>query len=273
MLLKDRVAIITGGSSGMGRAMAHMFADEGCSVAIVDIQTEKGEKIEADISKKGGNATFVQCDVTKSDQVQKMVDQVISKYKKVDILVNCAGGITGKEAGNDFIENVSEERWHTIVDLNLTSVFLCTKAVLPHMKKRKYGRIINFSSIGAVQPVGPGTPYHTAKAGILGFTYDLASQVGPFNILVNAILPGVIRTEFWEPLLTKITDREGFFANISKEIVPLGRMGTAEEVAGAALFLASDLASHVTGTTLNVTGGMPLKPFTGTSSEITKSKA
>lgn len=272
MLLKNKVGIVTGGSSGMGSAMARMFAEEGCSVAIVDIQTAKGEKIAAEISGKGGNAIFVQCDVTKEDQVQKMVDQVISKYGKVDILVNNAGGLPGAEAGRDYIENVSEERWDEILDLNLKSVFLCCKAVVPHMKTRKYGRIINISSIGAVQPVGPGIHYHTAKAGVLGLTHDLASQVAPFKILVNAILPGLIRTAFWDPLLTKIADKERFFADLGRERLPLQTMGTPEEVAGAALFLASDLSSHVTGTHIYVTGGLPLAPFTGASAKITASK-
>jgi len=257
MLLKDRVAIITGGAKGMGRGMAVKFAEEGCSVAIADIAIKEAEEAVAEIKKKGGNGLAIKCDVTNGQQVGDTVEKVVKKYGKIDILVNNAGGI----APHVPVEDITEEAWDRVLALNLKSVFLFCKFVVPQMKKRKYGKIINLSSIGAVQPPAHEIHYNTAKAGILGFTWDLATALAPLNICVNAILPGPVRTSFYDHNIGSFTEeqKDTFFAALGKK-VPMQRAGTPEDLAGAALFLASELSAYITGQTLYVSGGLPLLP-------------
>lgn len=260
MLLSGRVAIITGGAKGIGRGIALKFAEEGCSVAIADISLKEAKNTLAEVNKRGREGLAIQCDVTNRQQVRQTVDKVIDKWGKIDILVNNAGGMTSAPLP---IEDVSEELWDKVQDLNLKSVFLFSQAVVPHMKARKYGRIINLSSAAAINPPAHVVTYHTAKAGVLGLTLDLAHALAPFNICVNAILPGPIRTEFYEPMIGSMSAKEqdNFFEELGKGDIPLQRVGTPEDVAGAALFLASELASYVTGDTLLVSGGSPLRPF------------
>jgi NAD(P)-dependent dehydrogenase (short-subunit alcohol dehydrogenase family) len=259
MLLADRVAIITGGAKGMGRGIAFKFAEEGCSVAIADISMKEANDTLAAILKKGREGLSIQCDVTKSEQVRDTVDKVINKFGKVDILVNNAGGLSPTPP----IEHIAEEEWDKALALNLKSNFLFCKFVVPHMKNRKYGKIINLSSIGAINPPAHAIPYNTAKAGVIGFTYDLAFALAPFNIYVNAILPGPVRTSFYDHTIGSMTEKEkdAFFEGIGKNKVPLQRVGTPEDIAGAALFLASKLSDYVTGETLLVSGGLPLGPY------------
>jgi 3-oxoacyl-[acyl-carrier protein] reductase len=267
VLLTNRVAIITGGAVGIGRGIALKFAEEGCSVVIADILESEGKKTVEEVSKKGKDGVFVQCDVTDNRQVQDMVGKAISKFGKVDILVNNAGGIPGIIPGGSIVD-ITEEQWDKILDLNLKSTFLCCKATVPHMKERKYGKIINLSSIGVVQPPDSVIHYHAAKGGVLGLTSNLAFDLAPFNICVNAILPGPVRTPFYEPVVGSKTDKEkdAFFAEIAKKAVPLRRVGTPEDIAGAALFLASELSAYVTGESLYVAGGIPLSPHGDTTS-------
>ncbi len=257
MLLKDRVAIITGGAKGMGCGMALKFAEEGCSVAIADIAMKEAEEAVVKIKKAGGNGIAVKCDVTNGQQVGDTVDKVVKKYGKIDILVNNAGAI----AAHVPIEDLTEESWDKVLALNLKSDFLFCKYVVPHMKKRKYGKIINLSSIGAVQPPAHEIHYNTAKAGVIGFTTDLANALAPFNINVNCILPGPIRTSFYDHNIGSLTEeqKDMFFAGLGKK-VPLQRVGTPEDMAGAALFLASELSAYITGQALYVAGGLPLLP-------------
>jgi NAD(P)-dependent dehydrogenase (short-subunit alcohol dehydrogenase family) len=258
MLLADRVAIITGGAKGMGRGMAIKFAEEGCSVAIADISIKEANDTLAEVLKRGREGLAIKCDVTKAEQVRETVDKVINKFGKIDILVNNAGGLPITPP----IEDITEEDWDKVLALNLKSDFLFCKFVVPHMKKRKYGKIINLSSIGAVNPPAHAIHYNTAKAGVIGFTYDLAHVLAPFNIYVNAILPGPIRTSFYDHMLGSKSEEEkdAFFEGIGKNAVPLQRIGTPEDIAGAALFLASELSDYVTGHPLYVTGGIPLLP-------------
>jgi NAD(P)-dependent dehydrogenase (short-subunit alcohol dehydrogenase family) len=261
VLLSDRVAIITGGAVGIGRGIALKFAAEGCSVVIADINAREGKKTAAEVSKKGGEGIFISCDVTIGRQVQDMVDNTISKFGKIDILVNNAGGVPDPKGS---LAEVSEEQWDRSLNLNLKSVFLCCQAVVPHMKKSKYGKIINISSLGAVHPAVSVVHYHAAKAGVLGLTYNLAFELAPFNIAVNAILPGPIRTPFWEPVTKDIPDKDAYFAEIARKEVPMQRVGTPEDIAGAALFLASELSAFVSGETINVAGGLPQLPHSVT---------
>ncbi len=255
MLLANRVAIITGGAAGMGRAMAHRFAEEGCTIVISDISESWGQKTAAEVSKIGSEAIFVQCDVTNNSQVQDMVNAAIGKFGKIDILVNNAGALGTLWS----LEEVTEEDWDKILDLNLKSVFLCCKAVVPFMKEHDYGRIINIASMGAVSPPRPVVHYHAAKAGVISLTQNMALELVSYNIRVNTIVPGPIQTEYYEPRLKNMTDaqREAYFATKGKT-TPMQRMGKPEEIAAVALFLVTESSSYITGEAINVAGGLPL---------------
>jgi NAD(P)-dependent dehydrogenase (short-subunit alcohol dehydrogenase family) len=251
MLLEDRVAIVTGGSRGIGRGIALKFASEGCRVAVSDILMEEAKDTVSEIVKRGSEGIAIECNATSAPQVSAMVEQVVNRFGKIDILVNNAGGLPSRAP----VEDMSEEEFDNVVALNLKSTFLGCKYVVPHMKARKYGKIVNISSLGATVPPSSNVHYHSGKAGVLGLTVDLAAGLAADNIYVNAIIPGPIRTAFFG---SRLND-DAFFKELGKT-VPLGRVGTPEDIAGAALFLASDLSSFVTGEFINVTGGLPLGP-------------
>jgi 3-oxoacyl-[acyl-carrier protein] reductase len=257
MLLQDRVAIVTGASMGAGAGIAQKFSDEGCSVAVVDIADAKGKKVAEDIKRKGGKAIFIHCDVTDWAQVQAMAQKTLDTFGKIDILVNNAGGVPGVTM-EETIENISTELWDRLMDLNLKSQFFCCKAVVKHMKAQKYGKIVNLSSIGATFPPVCVAHYGAAKAGVLGLTVNLAVELAKYNITVNAILPGPIKTSFYDKLLGDKIDKDIYFSEIAKKNVPMQRIGMPEDIARAALFLASDLSGFVTGDSIYVGGGAPL---------------
>jgi NAD(P)-dependent dehydrogenase (short-subunit alcohol dehydrogenase family) len=241
---------------GIGAGIAVRFANEGCAVVVADIADAEGAKVAAEISRKGQKALFVHCDVTDWAEVQEMARLTMERFGRIDVLVNNAGGVPG--LGAESIEGVTVEQWDRIIALNLTSQFLCCKAVIPHMKERKYGKIVNISSMGAVHPPASLVHYHAAKAGVLGLTVNLALELARQNITVNAILPGPIMTPFWDPVAKAQGDREAYFAEVARKEVPMQRMGKPEDVAGAALFLASDLSAYMTGDSIFVGGGLPL---------------
>lgn len=254
MLLSDRVAIITGGARGIGRGIALKFAQEGCSVAIADVLIDEANKTVQDISDIGVGGLAVQCDVTDKGQVQSMVSKVIEKFGKVDILVNDAGA--GPPTGS--IVDIPEEQFDKTIAINLKSVFLCCQAVVPHMKEKGYGKIINISSLAAVYPAAPMCHYGAAKAGVLGLTYDVAVELASSNICVNAILPGIVNTDFMNTYIPRGPERDGLIAGLGEKMIPMKRVGKPEDIAGAALFLASELSAFVTGDRIYVSGGMPL---------------
>ncbi len=257
MLLKDKVAVVTGGAKGMGKGIALKFAEEGCKVAIPDIDFQAAEATVAEIVAKGGEGLALKCDVTSIDQVRSVIEEVGNKYGTIDILVNNAGAI----AKHMNIEDMPEETWDRVMALNIKSHFLFCKFVVPYMKKARYGKIIGISSIGAVLPPAHEINYNTAKGAIMAFTNDLATALAQYNINVNCILPGPIKTHFYDEMFGSASEaeREAIFANIGKK-TPLQRMGTSEDIAGAALFLASELSAYITGHPLYVTGGLPLQP-------------
>lgn len=256
MLLTDRVAVITGCAKGMGRAIALKFAEEGCGVVVGDVDINGAQKVADEVTVRGRRALAIRADITRSIEVRDMVDKAISKFGKIDILVNNAGGTLGIRGGS--IDTATEEDWDRSLGLNLKGAFLVAKAVVPHMKEKRYGKIINISSMGAVNPSVSVLHYHSAKAGLLGLTYNLAFELAPFNIYVNAIVPGPIDTPFWDGITAGMPDREAFFKALAKKEVPLGRIGTPEDIAGPALFLASELSSYVTGQVIYAAGGQPL---------------
>jgi NAD(P)-dependent dehydrogenase (short-subunit alcohol dehydrogenase family) len=255
MILKGRVAIVTGCATGIGRGIANKLAEQGCTIVAADIKDAEALQTIEMVKQKGVEAIFIHTDVTSKVQVNSMVEQALAKFEKIDILVNSAGGVPGNQG---LITEISEELWYKVMDLDLKSVFLCCQAVVPHMQKRGYGKIVNISSIGAAHPSVSVNHYHAAKAGVLGLTYNLAFELAPQNITVNAILPGPIRTPFWDPVLKDADDPDARFAAIAKKEIPMQRLGTPEDIAGPALFLASDMSSFVTGQVIFAAGGQPL---------------
>ena len=259
MLLENRVAIVTGGAKGIGRGICLKFAREGCDVVVNALHLEGARKVAAEVKALGRRSLAIKADVASSADVKAMVARTIKEFGKIDILVNNAGGIALPKDSS--IEDTTEEDWDRIVAVNLKGQFLCCRAVVPYMKKNGYGKIINVSSMGAIHPPAPIVHYHSAKGGVLGLTTNLAFELATSHITVNAILPGPIRTEFFTEMLKSMTKEEGkaFFKMLDGK-VPMGRMGTPDEVAGVALFLASDLSSYVTGEAINCGGGLPLTP-------------
>ena len=252
MLLKDKVALITGGSHGMGRGIALKFADEGCSVAIADILQEEANKTVKRVLDKGRDALAVQCDVSDGNQVRNMAEKVITRFGKVDILVNTAG----VSAPSKSITDYSEEEWDRTYAIHVKGPYFCYKYVVPQMKHRKSGNIINFSSVGAIYPPSVRATYASAKTAVIGLTVSTAIELAAYNIRVNVIIPGLIRTEFYDNQLPPDIDKDAFFENAGKGIL-LGRYGTPEDIAGVALFLASDLSAYVTAQQIVVGGGLP----------------
>jgi NAD(P)-dependent dehydrogenase (short-subunit alcohol dehydrogenase family) len=257
LLLENRVAVITGGASGMGRATALKFASEGCDIAVVDLQLEGARKVADQIKAMGRRAISVKVDIAQSAEVNAMAESTIREFGKIDILCNYAGGTAGVKGGD--IDTATEQDWDKVIGINLKGTFLVCKAVIPHMKAKKYGKVINCASMGGVHPSVSVLHYHAAKAGVIGLTLNLAFELAPLGIYVNCIVPGPIDTAFWDPLHKNLPEKErkAMFAAIAKKEVPLGRIGTAEDIAGPALFLASGLSSYVTGQILYVAGGQP----------------
>lgn len=259
MSFEGKTAIITGAAQGIGRAVALEFAERGANLLLADIQSAKVESVAAEIRASGIKATATAVDVTDSNSVASMVELAINEFEQVDILVNDAGG-SGTE-GVLRIEEVSEDRWDAQVDLNLKGAFLCCKAIVPHMRRRGSGRIVNLSSSNAKGHFGPlntsgiRLPYAAAKAGIIGLTAQLARDLGRSGIYVNCVLPGFILTEEGARVRGRYEELQEASQEAMAEAVPLGRAGRADEVAKAVAFMASDEASYITGTVLDVTGG------------------
>ena len=254
MLLKNRVALITGGAKGMGKAMSLRFAREGCDIIVSDLDINGAGDVAAQVQALGRQSLALKADISQSADVSAMVSKVIKQFGKIDILVNNAGS-----AGGGNIDTSTEADWDRVIDVNLKGHFLVTRAIVPYMKKNKYGKIVFLSSMGAVHPSVSVLAYHAAKAGIIGLTLNLAFELAPHNIYVNCIVPGPIDTPFWNPLSEGMSGKEkqAFFKALAEKEVPLGRMGKAEDIAGPALFLVSGLSDYVTGQILYVAGGQP----------------
>ena len=245
--LTGRIALITGASSGIGAAAATLMAEMGAQVAIGYHANQKGaEQVRDAIAQAGGKAITVRADVRRSDEVRAMVETVTGQLGAIDILINNAGSLIQRMK----IQELTEERWDEIMDLNLKSAMLCSQAVAASMLERKRGAIVNVVSIAGRNGGGPGAgAYATAKGGLTTFTKSLAKELAPHGVRVNAVSPGVIDTPFHEAFSTPEMLRN-FVATI-----PLGRLGTAMECATVIAFLASDAASFMVGETVEVNGG------------------
>ena len=244
MSLAGHVAFITGASQGIGRACALKLAAKGASVAIAARNQEKLNELASEIGNLGGKASAYALDVTDEEQIKSAVKAAIAQFGKIDILVNNAG-ITRDQ----LIMRMKRADWDAVLQTNLTSAYLCTQAVTSSMLKQRWGRIINISSVFGEMGQAGQANYSASKAGLIGLTMAVARELGSRNITCNAVAPGFIETAMTEVL------GEDFKQNAAKQI-PLGRVGTVDDVAHAVAFLASDEASYITGHVLNVNGGM-----------------
>lgn len=244
--LKNRVALITGGNRGLGKAIALALAEAGGRVALTSRDTERAQAVAAEIEASTGQmCRGYGCDVTDQAQAEGVVSQVVADFGQVDILVNNAGiNIRGP------IDELSLEEFKAVQDTNVTGVWLMCRAVAPHFKAQRYGRVINLGSMLSVVSMADRTPYATSKGAVLQMTRTLALEWAPFGITVNAIMPGPFGTEMNQSLLDNPEKYQAFVSQI-----PLGRWGELSEIGGLALFLAGDASSFVTGAGILIDGG------------------
>jgi 3-oxoacyl-[acyl-carrier protein] reductase len=241
-LLEDKVALVTGGTRGIGKGICQKFAEQGATVVFTYVSSEdKAKQLESEL---GDKAWAVRSDASNFAEAESLVNQIVEKYGQLDVVVNNAG-ITR----DNLLMRMKEEDWDAVMDTNLKSVFNFTKAVQRTMLKQRSGSVINISSIVGVQGNAGQSNYAASKAGIIGFTKSIAKELGSRNIRCNAITPGFIETEMTDALDEKVVDEW-------RQQIPLKRGGTPEDVANAALFLASDLSTYVTGQAISVCGGM-----------------
>ncbi len=246
--LHERVAIVTGGASGIGEATSKLFAREGARVTVADINPVRGERVVQDIQAEGGQAIFVLCNVADSAQVQAMIAKTVETFGKLDTLVNNAANVNFEDYGS--VTNATEEKWDLVVDVTMRGTYLCCKYSIPHMIQAGGGAIVNVSSVGGVVGFGNSSAYCASKAAVIQLARELAIDYAANNIRANAVCPGLIDTP---QVQRNLADPEALARSLSVPIFK--RMGLAAEVAHGILFLASDEASFITGATLPVDGG------------------
>lgn len=244
MLLKDKIALVTGGGQGIGKAISMRLAKEGAHIAVSDINLEIAEATAKEIEKLGVKSAAFSCNVADAKQADEAVNKVIDNFGRVDILVNNAG-----VTRDTLLMRMKEEDWDLVLNVNLKGTFNCTKSMVRPMMKQQSGVIVNVASvIGLIGNAGQGN-YAASKAGVIGFTKSVAKEVASRNIRVNAVAPGFIATAMTDKLPEDVKKK-------MLENIPLGRFGEPEDVADVILFLASDLSKYVTGTVVNISGGL-----------------
>ena len=241
--IANKIAIVTGGAGGIGGAIVRRFAREGARVAIADIDAEAAKAAASQLTAQGTDAIALVADVTRKKSVGEMIQAVLDRWGRIDILVNVAGGAERKP-----VVDMTAADWDHVVDMNLKSVFLCSQAVLPDMLQRKYGKIVNISSIYGFTGNATRSSYAAAKAGVAAFTKSLALEIVNNGISVNAVAPGRVTT----PRVRNRYSDEAWAAAVAQ--VPMGRAGTPDEIASAVLFLVTDENSYVTGQTIHING-------------------
>jgi 3-oxoacyl-[acyl-carrier protein] reductase len=244
MRFSDKVAIVTGGSQGIGKACAVRLAKEGCSVVICARTSERVREAEKEIDGFGGTAVGRSLDVSHEGQVKSLFRETVERFGKLDILISNAG-----VRSTIPFEQIDDPEWYRVLDINLKGTFYVCRAAMEQMKRQKFGRIVTISSIaGKMGGTLVNAPYGATKASIINMTKIIAKIMAPYSVTANCVTPGTIDTPF-------IEDYDEEKRELLRELIPLGRLGTAEDVAGAVLFLASDDASWITGITLDVNGG------------------
>ncbi|MFA7228953.1 MAG: 3-oxoacyl-ACP reductase FabG [Melioribacteraceae bacterium] len=242
--LENKIAVVTGGAQGIGKATVRKFADEGATVVIWDLDESKGNQFADSLTADGVNSKFMKVNVAKYEEVEQAVAKIIGDYGRIDILVNNAGILRDGQ-----LIKMTPEQWQQVIDVNLTGVFNCTKVVAPFMIEKQYGKIINATSVVGLYGNFGQTNYVATKAGVIGMTKVWARELGRKGINVNAIAPGFIATEMVASMPEKVV-------TMMKDKTPLGRLGKPEDIANAYCFLASEEASFINGTTLSVDGGV-----------------
>lgn len=247
--LEGKVCIITGSGAGIGKAIAKRFAEEGAEVICSSRRAVNGQPVCDEILRAGGKAAFVPCDVSKEEEVTALFDFAIRKYGRVDVLVNNAGVNYDKPFDRSEIED-----WDRVINVDLRGTFLCTHRCIHEMLKTGGGSIINITSVHTLACMPGATPYDAAKWGVVGMTKSLAVEFSSRGIRVNALSPGLIATDIWEDIQNAAPSREACY-DYWKSNIPMGRAGDPEEVASAAVFLASDEASFFSGSNILIDGG------------------
>lgn len=245
--LNGKTVIVTGGNTGIGQAIASRFAEQQVKLVIVGSRHPlKTERLSAELKKIDPDVLPLTADLTRGTEARRMVSEVLDRFGKIDVLVNCAGGFYGRKT----VMETDEREWDEIIDINLKSTFLCSKAVLPGMIERGWGRVINISSeAGRTAVALTAAHYAAAKAGVLGFTRHLAREVAQHGVTVNATAPSTTFSD----RVRSITNED--FMQAALRITPIGRIAEADEQAGIVVFLASEGASYITGATIDVAGG------------------
>lgn len=245
-LLKDKVAIVTGGAQGIGEAIARKLASEGASIALIDVNYEKAKATADEIKKIGVDTEAYKADVSNTNEVQEVVDKILDRFKKIDILVNNAG-ITR----DTLLLRMTEQDWDAVININLKGVFNFTKAVTKIMSKQRNGSIINISSVVGLFGNAGQANYSASKAGVIGLTKTTAKEFAGRGIRANAVAPGFIKTAMTDKLSQEVINK--YLENI-----PMKTLGTPDDVANTVLFLASDLSSYITGEVIRVDGGLAM---------------